>query len=569
MEVSVKHEGVSDSQVPPALEDEVRPGGPGATVQLRGAGGDGDDTGGSGQDHVEIDSSVTVGVTVHGGADIDRLEHYGSGAATLYGDDDTDLLFSGAAAATIYGNAGHDQITAGGGADSVYAGDDDDTVLWTAGDGTDAVLEGGAGTDHLVIYLTDGDDEVEITKSSGVQFRINRRSSGSLIEHLTVDSGFENLTVDAARGADDITVRYLSGANLSGVTLDLGDGSPHDSSADHVLLEGGAGVDTFDISTNSGEVTVLHVGVTEFTIQSPNRSTGDALTIDAKGGADSLNAAAVAQDLLAIELIGGANNDTVIGSPYDDTLNSGSGNDTVTGGEGVDVFIDPSGTDTLVETRDADMTLTDDAFVVGTIQSDTGGTFPKSAIPTGPDPVNAPLSDEAHRYAPGAEFESLNGIFEVATLTGGASNNMFVIGDRDGQIYVGTTAHSVAHSWTGSATLDNAANSDALVEYYIVNLTGTGGAGIAVTDSGSGDYDELYVVGTSGSETFRITDDPSVDPTDGIVTVGDPASSDADIINHSAVNQVTIDALGAGDTINVRDTVIPTAIHAGAGNAAP
>ncbi|MHC4561200.1 MAG: hypothetical protein ACYS8X_00330 [Planctomycetota bacterium] len=513
---------------------------------------------GSGQDHIEIDSNVTVDVTLTGGEGTDRLESYGTGVANLSGNNDHDLLFSGDGAATIHGNAGHDRIDAGGGIDNVYGDANDDTIIWYAGDGSDAVLQGGSGTDYLFIYLPDSDDDVEVLDPGSGQFRISYASGSELLQ---VDSGFEHLTVDAAQGADDITVRDLSGVGLTSVMIDLGDSSPHDGSADHVVLEGDSGADVFTVSTSSDEVDVTHTGVTTFTIQHANRASGDHLTIDAKGGADSLNAAAVTQDLLLLELMGDAAGDMLIGSQFNDIVNSGLGDDTVTGGVGVDTFVDAGGSDTLVETRNLDMTLTDDTFIVGTIQSNAGGTFGAAAIPGGPDPVTTPLLDRGDRYAAGAEVEDLGGLFETATLTGGSSNNIIVLGDRDGSITVGGAPVATATAWTGAATLDNAGSSDGFVEYYLLNLTGTGGSAVTIDDSSSGDYDDLVIVGTAAAETYRVTDTPS----DGEVVVGTPGLSTADVVDHDDVSQVTIDSLGGVDTVNVQSMDVATVLHTGDG----
>jgi Ca2+-binding RTX toxin-like protein len=75
------------------------------------------------------------------------------------------------------------------------------------------------------------------------------------------------------------------------------------------------------------------------------RPEGDALTVEAKGGHDLLDATRLGiadatlgierTDLIAVTLVGGAGNDRLIGSPFDDILESGTGSDTVTGGEGL------------------------------------------------------------------------------------------------------------------------------------------------------------------------------------------------------------------------------------------
>ena len=53
----------------------------------------------------------------------------------------------------------------------------------------------------------------------------------------------------------------------------------------------------------------------------------------------------------------------------------------------------------------------------------------------------------------GAVVESINGLFEIAILTGGRSNNTLVVNDSDNVIYVGGVARAVT-PWQGRVTLD-------------------------------------------------------------------------------------------------------------------
>ena len=77
---------------------------------------------------------------------------------------------------------------------------------------------------------------------------------------------------------------------------------------------------------------------------------GDNLTIDAGTGDDILDASGLGASCpdqgidetnqIAVTLIGGAGNDRLVGTPFDDVLDGGTGSDTYTGGEGLDVFRD-------------------------------------------------------------------------------------------------------------------------------------------------------------------------------------------------------------------------------------
>jgi len=127
------------------------------TVNLRLAGGDGDDfiRGGGGHDKLE------------GGAGNDRLHGNGGndyingsvGDDIIYGDTGNDTVYGGDGADTLYGNDGNDYLEGSKGNDTVYGNDGNDTISGGIGDDNlngnygDDVLYAGQGTDTL-----NGDD---------------------------------------------------------------------------------------------------------------------------------------------------------------------------------------------------------------------------------------------------------------------------------------------------------------------------------------------------------------------------------------------------------------------------
>ena len=241
---------------------------------------------------------------------------------------------------------------------------------------------------------------------------------------------------------------------------------------------------------------------TDFTIVNTVRNSGetDTLTVDAKGGNDTLDASGMGPgvgatapfpDLAKIVLIGNDGDDRLIGTPFADTLDGGNGSDTYTGGAGFDTFIDASpvtDTDTLIETNDSDMGLYGNLFIVGTIYADDGTTLYATARrqPHQPGRHDRPGQgddDRRHRQQPQRAdrrgrrgrpelphrpagptataaspiVENITGIFEIAILTGGNSNNTMVVNDIDGTIYVGGVARAVT-PWQGHVVLDNRRN---------------------------------------------------------------------------------------------------------------
>ncbi|MGH9141709.1 MAG: calcium-binding protein, partial [Vicinamibacterales bacterium] len=223
-----------------------------------------------------------------------------------------------------------------------------------------------------------------------------------------------------------------------------------DADADLVIVHGGqatvygdqsAANDFFTVNANGGEVTVTRDmganGVMDFTIDNaerPGTLANDRLEIYGHDGDDVLDAGADApdpdkpddqRDLLEIALFGGAGNDRVIGSAFNDELDSGLGDDVVSGLRGVDVFKDAGGFDTLLENNDADMGLFGDTFVVGHITDLTKGSAADDADqqpidPLFPVPFVTELTGTGDVWGASAEVESLEDggsvIFERANL---------------------------------------------------------------------------------------------------------------------------------------------------------
>jgi len=508
--------------------------------------------GGPGEDYIELGSAVTVGVSLYGDEDNDYIVG-GPNADSIWGGSGDDQILGMSGADTIRGGTGHDLITGGPDGDTLYGNAGQDTFYWSKADGPDRWFDGGAGDDDLV--LTAGDDNEDITISpNGVNFEVKWLGESLTLTGISVES----LDLNLGEGSDDLVINDTDGTCLTSVELYLGgddnldpiaadaewDGVVvHDSAADTVLLEAGSGNDTYVLDGAGGIIGVDRTGVLLVIINSADRDSGDELTIETYGGSDTINAAAVTEDLIAMTFDTSTGDDILIGTPFDDVLDSGTGSDTVSGHYGTDTFIDSSGAgdvDTLVEYMDTDMSLFDDLFVHGTILGDDGGTFFKSSIideqnadpedPMFPAPVVFSLEDRGDVYASGADVEDLtyNGepIFERAYLHGGDGNNVMVIGDIDGTITVGGVDIDV-DQWTGEATLDNGANrgagGDEHIEYYILNLTGTTGSKISIVDSGGSDgYDEICIYGTESADRITLNAVRDGAEVSGIVIVGEP-----------------------------------------------
>ena len=82
---------------------------------------------------------------IYGGAGADRIGGK-SGNDTLYGDDDDDIIFGDAGDDIIYGGAGNDTLV---GDDFSGGRSGSDIFMLATGEGTDTILDFGAGIDLL------------------------------------------------------------------------------------------------------------------------------------------------------------------------------------------------------------------------------------------------------------------------------------------------------------------------------------------------------------------------------------------------------------------------------------
>lgn len=101
---------------------------------------------------------------------------------------------------TFTGTRFDDRIEGMGGADTIDAGAGDDTVIYRAGDGTDRMLDGGAGTDTLQILGDAGDNAFHVTFDGSALTRLTSES-GSLPEGANL-ANFEAVTLSGSGGDD-------------------------------------------------------------------------------------------------------------------------------------------------------------------------------------------------------------------------------------------------------------------------------------------------------------------------------------------------------------------------------
>jgi Ca2+-binding RTX toxin-like protein len=294
---------------------------------------------------LDIGTSENLVVNMNGGDDTFTA---GNGLASLIsitvdGGAGNDTIIGGDGNDTLIGGDGNDTLIGGRGNDTLLGGAGNDTFVWNPGDGSD-VIEGQGGADTLLFNGANVNENINLS-ANGSRLRFTRD-----VANIVMDvNGVEQVDFVARGGADTITIGDLSGTGVTGVNLDLS-GTPGtgmgDGAADTVIVNGTAHADSIQVAGSGSSFTVSGLK-TQVSVQG-SEGANDRLVINALGGNDTINAAALPAGVVQLTVDGGTGNDTITGSAGDDILIGGDGNDTVIGGRGNDVAFLGDGNDTFV-----------------------------------------------------------------------------------------------------------------------------------------------------------------------------------------------------------------------------
>src|SRR5204863_4069718 len=178
----------------------------------------------------------------------------GAIALVLDGGAGNDVLAGSQGIETLTGGDGNDTIDGNKGNDLALLGAGDDTFIWDPGDGSD-IVEGGDGRADTMRFNGAAAAEQFTLSANGSRLRFLRD-----VGNITMDTaGVEVVDVNALGGADLVTVNDLSGTDVSSVNVDLAGslgGRAGDGAVDRVVMNGTAGADAIDVSSDSGEVKV-------------------------------------------------------------------------------------------------------------------------------------------------------------------------------------------------------------------------------------------------------------------------------------------------------------------------
>lgn len=517
-----------------------------------------DATGLTGTAFLNMTGSSASVTSILGGAGNDVL--LGDAAGYIDGAAGNDNITGGTGIDTIIGGAGNDTISGAGGNDIITGGDGNDqitegvagTASVDAGAGDDIVtfsgtvdstdtLNGGAGTDTLVINSTDVTTVNGLGFAAGVAFNshvtnfenlsiaalltsgtatnildVSRFNNISKVT-LTGDNGAISTKVQGliANSTFDIQAAQTAGANI---TLALADATGTSdvinvaantsATADFKTITT-TGIETVNITSNDTDTTadatvtanaahtITLVDATATTVTVAGNSASLNLVLTGDTAITSLSAASYAGALTATLVGTGAA--SLTGGAGADVLTGGSGSDVITGGAGADTIVGGLGSDTLDGGTGANQLdasgmvgVTDDGVVTS-----TGAVINLGATSVSAATVNTALSLVAGKFISGATAAVAAGhasyLFGSNAANAGAasdtiSNFTKIVGTTGSDYIVGNAAGSqTITGGTGADYMKGGTGADTFVMSTNTSIARTAqsfaGAAIAAADT--------------------------------------------------------------------------------------
>ena len=273
-----------------------------------------------------------------------------AGGATLAGAGGNDMLQGGAFSDILIGGDGNDSLAGAGGNDVLFGDTGDDSLQ--GGMGND-MLRGGFGGDSF--NGNDGDDRVAEQGNTDFVLIGMQLSSPLLgtdialnVERFDLTGGSGPNLLDARQSSVPVT---LNGGNGPDTLLGSAFADSLNGGGGNDVLSGGAGQDV--LAGGLGQDIVYEKANANFTIngnQLTSAATGNEAAVGIEGfalvGGVGANLIDAHLSAVAVMLLGGAGNDTLIGSDFADFLVGGSrtavppndGTDSLDGGLGADGY---------------------------------------------------------------------------------------------------------------------------------------------------------------------------------------------------------------------------------------
>jgi Ca2+-binding RTX toxin-like protein len=323
-----------------------------------------------------------------GGDDAIRVDH-SNGAFTdtvptqLLGGEGADTLVGSTGAEVLSGGAGDDFLDGNQGADSLAGDAGADVFQWDPGDGNE-VASGGTEADRLVFNGSGAGEIIDVSAIAGGHVRLARN-----VANIVMDlDDIESVDVRTLGGTDIVNAADLTGTDLTTLNADLaGSGGADDAQVDQLVvapgptigrdgaaatvdglgaqvraLNGGAG-DSIHVTGTAGADVVPVAGTPGVDVVSATADGTDVvvsgatpgvfvrltavetLDVDLGGGPDQFAATGNLAPLLAMQVAGGDDADTLLGGNGADLLSGGPGADFLDGNQGADTAVGDAGVD--------------------------------------------------------------------------------------------------------------------------------------------------------------------------------------------------------------------------------
>lgn len=525
-----------------------------------------------------------------GGAGGDNLFGH-SGNDTLTGNAGSDYLDGGIGDDTLDGGVAADVMAGGAGNDKYMADDSADSVLETAGEGTDTVtstasFDMSAQAQEVEILVLAGAAHIDatgnalnntITGNAGN----NRIDGGAGADKMSGGAGNDIYVVDNAGdgvtdtgGADTVeaSISYVLGMNIEALAL---------TGSDNITGTGNTGINT--ITGNSGNNT-LNGGTGADTLMGGSGddvyivdSTGDVVSEIAGEGFDTVMAAATCTLGAELENLiltgtrpangtGNAGDNTIIGNTGINTLDGGGGFDTLSGGLGNDTYVVHDINSVIVETTGGGSdTVRAEIDYALDLELENLVLLGAARVGTGNAVANTITGTNGN--------DTIDGGGSIDKLIGGAGDDTYYVENTRDTVSEGTnagndTVYSTAGSYTLGANIENlyiTGNAVTAIGNGSNNLLDATGTLMANTLSGmagndtldGGDYADTLIGGTGAdSFVFTSTDGTSDTVTDFSRMQGDKLDiSDLLIGFDPATSDITqfvrIDTVGTGSVLFV------------------
>ncbi len=428
----------------------------------------------------------------------------------------------------------------------IAAGNGDDFVTYH---GSETSIDGGSGSDTLVLATAGGITSVNFAVSAGSDQTVG--DSVSVINFENLDAHVLTTAISVTGSAAANTITTGSGND----TIDGGGGAD--------IINAGDGNDTVlyygtesSIDGGTGNNTLILKAATTVNLANPDQTTGDTPTVANFQNVDA-SALAIGVSLTgstaANILTGGAGSDTIDGGGGADTIAAGGGDDTVTY-HGTETSVDGgSGTDTLVMVATGGTTAVDLSVTAGSDQTTGDSALVKnfenldaSALTTG---ITVTGSTSANTITTGSGNDTINGNGGADIINAGGGDDSVSYWGTENSIDGGTGTNTLVLRVTGTINLANAdqtvsdltnvsefQNVDASALSVGASITGSSGINV-LTGGNGGDY----IDGNGGADVIS-----GGGGDDNIVYHGTEASIDGG----SGNDTLTLAALGGITAVN-------------------